>query len=396
MNIYVKTLVLILFLIELFSVMPPKKKEETPSDAHVYKGILHVHSTFSDGGSSPDEIAKAAGAAGADFVLLTDHNTTQSRAAFEKRYGNVDLFVEMEASTPGGHTISFSSLSDAKVLPDQGIVDISFKHFLGTETRKDFFVALAHPSNIKNPWNRLDRHADGYELVNFDSTWQRLLSDSVLGFFTTLGIYPLNNYLAALRFFDIYKKDLTTWDEMTSTGPGRFAYLAHDTHAKLKINNDWWWKWPGYEETFRLASNVIFLDSPPAEDFAARKAQVYSSLRQGKLAIAFHSIYPFQGNDWQLKCGEKFSRVGASVSLSSGPCLFEVRVPEEIPYPVILKLVRNGQVMHEVETRAALTSFPVEQSGVYRLEVWVRARSLFHLFLSKDVPYVLYNPIYLR
>ena len=38
------------------------------------RGVVHVHSTLSDGSGSPEEIVAAAVAAGLDFVVLTDHN----------------------------------------------------------------------------------------------------------------------------------------------------------------------------------------------------------------------------------------------------------------------------------------------------------------------------------
>ena len=41
---------------------------------HEYIGNLHLHTPYSDGHGSHDEIAKAAIDAGLDFIVTTDHN----------------------------------------------------------------------------------------------------------------------------------------------------------------------------------------------------------------------------------------------------------------------------------------------------------------------------------
>jgi len=111
-NQYLWTIAIFLVVIELFSVLPPKNEnfnnERDFERQDIARGVIHVHSVFSDGGGSPRDIADAASEAGLDFVVLTDHNTDEAKKrGFEKNYGKTDLFVEMESSTPVGHAISF-------------------------------------------------------------------------------------------------------------------------------------------------------------------------------------------------------------------------------------------------------------------------------------------------
>ena len=40
-----------------------------------YSGIIHVHSTYSDGTRSVNEIAEIANELDINFILITDHNT---------------------------------------------------------------------------------------------------------------------------------------------------------------------------------------------------------------------------------------------------------------------------------------------------------------------------------
>ncbi|MCX6102157.1 MAG: PHP domain-containing protein, partial [Proteobacteria bacterium] len=122
-NYYFWTIIVWVFIVELYSVLPyriptseinnrSQLSSKYFSDPEIAQGIIHVHSTFSDGGGAPDVIAKEAAKAGMDFVILTDHNNYEARkSGFEKQYGRTDLFVEMESATPAGHVISFFSES---------------------------------------------------------------------------------------------------------------------------------------------------------------------------------------------------------------------------------------------------------------------------------------------
>jgi hypothetical protein len=392
------TILFLLFIWEVFSQLP----NQEPIDASIPKanylfGIIHVHSRYSDGGGTVPEIAAAAEKAGMDFVVLTDHNSSQARKeGFEKNYGKVDLFVEMEASTHSGHLISFFSHTTARNLSDPELRDLAYKHYLGVDTRPGMFVITAHPSNIKNPWNNFDRFSEGLEVVNFDSSWQRQLSESVIDFTSTLASYAFNEYLSSLRFFQIYPNDLMSWDTMNSVTPGHFAVLAQDTHSKLKFSENFFFNWPTYEQTFKLASNAVYLKDPAEKDFEKRKAQIYQSIKEGKVAIVFQSVYPFNGNDWYVECGKKIYRMGETLSPSKDSCEFVIQTPKNFPYSKVLRLIKNGEVTKEVTTRSAEARLPLEGTGTFRLEVWAKPRTLFRLLLNRDVPYVLYNPIYVK
>ena len=46
---------------------------------HEYVGVIHIHSTYSDGSKTIPEIAKIASEVGLDYLLFTDHNTLQPK-----------------------------------------------------------------------------------------------------------------------------------------------------------------------------------------------------------------------------------------------------------------------------------------------------------------------------
>lgn len=391
--------------VEVFSLLPakpssPNQVSGTDSKAQQWvQGIIHVHSTFSDGGGTPEQIAEAAQRAGQDFVILTDHNNYEARKrGFEKSFGGTDLLVEMETSLMIGHAISFFSLSDRlRNADNESIIQATYREFMKTEEVPNAFISIAHPSNMKNPWARLDDFAAGWEVINFDSSWQRQLAEQPFQFLVTVGLLPLNEYLAALRFFATYPKDFVAWDEMTVRGPGHFAYLAHDTHSKLKINSQKAINWPGYLQTFKMASNILFLQGPKSSDFETRKKQYYQSLREGRLAIVFQAVAPFVGNDWKVVCGEDTYKVGDIAKLK-GTCEAIITTPSTA-FKKVARLVKNGEIISEVlvdRNSTAPLKVSLKSPGTYRLEILAKKRSALGLLLNRLVPYVYYNPIYVQ
>jgi len=390
----------VVLLLELYSLLPLRHLPNdvvSPPSRNYRAGIIHVHSHFSDGGGSVPEIAKAASTANIDFVVLTDHNNSMARQqGHEKSHGNVDIFVEMEASTPAGHCLTFFSHTDAKSLRDEKVVDLTWRHITGEETRPGFFTVIAHPSHIRNPWNSLDRVTEGIEVINFDSAWQRELDQSLIGFATTTLVYPVNNFLSALRFLQVYRKDFLAWDTMNSVSKRHFGILGHDTHALMKLVEGISLRWPDYPETFKLASNIVFYTPPLAPSFEDRKKQLYRSLREGRSAIVFQSLYPFHGNDWRLQCGTQTFQVGDEAMLPREGCEFIIDTPAQFPFQKMIKVWRNGEIFREFSPTSPTMRIPIQTTGIYRLEIWARPHTLLYLLLNQEIPYVFYNPIYVR
>ncbi len=381
---------------EIYSILPPRPPQA--GAARTFRmGALHVHSHFSsDGGGTIPEIAAGAKQAGFDFVVITDHdNIGAKRAGQEGTYDGVDMFVAMEASTPAGHLLTFFPSQLAENRTDQSLVDLSWSHLIGTGSAADLFVAVAHPTNLKRPWDRLDRIPEGVEIVNFDSAWQRQFYESSVGLSTTVALLPMNQFLAVARFTEIYKKDFVAWDSLNAMSTGHFGILGHDAHAKLILRKDLSVRWPDYGQGFRVASNLVFVPEPQSEDFEARRTALFQAIRQGRVAVAYQYLYPVEGADWLYECGtDGVARSGDTAKFADG-CGFLVKLPPGFPYKTIVRLWKDGNL--ESETTAAGTAkLPATTPGVYRLEVWVELRTLTGFLLGGESPYLFYNPITLR
>ena len=73
---------------------------------YCYSCHLHIHSTYSDGADSVEEIIAAAQQAGVDIICLTDHHTLAAKE-LEGWYGNTLLLVGLETGVKANHYLSF-------------------------------------------------------------------------------------------------------------------------------------------------------------------------------------------------------------------------------------------------------------------------------------------------
>src|SRR6185503_21261887 len=75
-------------------------------------GVVHVHTTLSDGGGTPEEVAAAAKRAGLGFVVITDHNNLDAKP-FEGYHDGVLVLVGTEVSTTAGHVLGVGTAAPA-------------------------------------------------------------------------------------------------------------------------------------------------------------------------------------------------------------------------------------------------------------------------------------------
>src|SRR5215831_10304689 len=92
----------------IWSRLPPKRHFLTAdfSDGTV-SGILHVHSSRSDGRGTVDQIAHAAARAGLKFVVITDHGDAARPLESPEYREGVLCLDATEISTRDGHYIAF-------------------------------------------------------------------------------------------------------------------------------------------------------------------------------------------------------------------------------------------------------------------------------------------------
>ncbi len=388
------SLILILVCFELFSLLPPRIERTPQDDPPFLTGAVHIPFPIRGDSNRVQKLTRFARKAQLDFLVLANLDETLPTELAGTHHG-IDIFTEFEAATPAGHTLLFYSHTTAAALPKNKLKELAWRHFLGTDSRPGIFSVVAHPSSVFTPWERFDRIPDGIELINLRSLLERQAFDSPLSFGFTLLTWPFNPYLTALRLWEPNIRDFKGWDAINTVSPGHFGMIATDDLSDWPILGKLGTWLPQWDQTLGVAANVVFPEEKVSEDFAERRSQIYRALRHGRSALLFQAIHPFSGNDWSLQCGEKTYRSGDKEAQLRAGCEFVVKTPATLSVPKRLVLWKDGSVAQEISVSQPIERIKVEEPGIYRLEVWVKQKTLFRVLLDKEVPYLFYNPLYI-
>ena len=344
---------------------------EAPRDGYTrVPGVLHVHTTLSDGGGPPGEVIAAARAAGLGYLVLTDHNNLDAKP-FEGYHDGVLVLVGSELSTTAGHLLALG-IPDPVFRFDGDPLDV-------LEDTRDLggFSFAAHPLNrredlrfsgwdLPGPW--------GLELLNGDSEWRRAGIRNVL----TGALYGLNHGYALLGGLNPPDEMLARWDLML-TRRDVAVIAGADVHSRLPITKKSSLRFPSYESLFALVRTHVLLDEPPSRDFARDSAAVLDALRRGRSYVGIDALAPAGAFSFTVQdpAGRRWT-MGESVTSAPG---LVARAGGLVPRGARIVLLRDGRPLREAADRI---EEPLPGPGVYRVEVRLP---------GWPVPWVLTNPI---
>lgn len=140
---------------------------------NIYIGDLHMHSTYSDGENSVDELVISARKAGLDFIAITDHNTVEgghhAKALISKLGLNMLAITGEEISAEWGHLLALNTQTHVDVSDDPRVVCSAVKsqggyvfasHPYWMDTRVKFWDSGLFDLLLK------DKQINGFELIN--------------------------------------------------------------------------------------------------------------------------------------------------------------------------------------------------------------------------------------
>lgn len=260
-----------------------------------YIGVVHVHSSFSDGTGSIEEICDAAHAAGLDFVVITDHNNLQAKN-YEGWYKDVLVLAGEEVTRPeGNHMLAFNVVSviPPHVSPQDGI--------LMTKAQGGY-AFLAHPFYKGNviladpplPWKDWQvQNFDGLEIWNLTADLYQTLAS------LNVDRPPPD----PLKFARPNAQALHKWDELVAKGVKVIGLAGLDAHAE-RVEC-----WGGaiilpYEMVFRALRLHVFTPVPLTKrDFEKDKALLYQAIASGQFLIGFDYVNATNNTDivYELK-----------------------------------------------------------------------------------------------
>jgi hypothetical protein len=338
--------------------------------------VVHLHSVYSDGTGTVPEIMRAAARAGADVVLLTDHDSLEAKRRGEEGwYDDVLLLVGTEVSPrQRNHYLAFGV--DREIDHD----GLDGAAICRAVRDAGGFGFAAHPFSQGNarfrdrapgmPFEALDCDAlDGIELWSFANDTGESLSTvrEVVRFLAT----------PARALTDPPERNLRAWDELCRTRRV-VAIGGLDAHQYGKrIGPVVPVRVMAYHRSFRFIRTHVLCESPPTRSLDHDREQVYAALRAGRCYIAVDAVAPARGFRFEA------DDLPMGAEAPAGRRTLRVRTP----LPATLRLLRDG-----AELAGGLgTSLDVEieEPGVYRVEAHRTAK-------GRQRTWILSNPIYLR
>ncbi|MBB1247032.1 PHP domain-containing protein [Streptomyces durbertensis] len=222
-----------------------------------YRGDCHLHTVHSDGQRTPAEVAAAARAAGLDFIVSTEHNTTSAHAAWQGLWGE-DLLILCgeEVTTRNGHYLALGTDPGTFVDWRYRARDEAFRRHAARVRRAGGLVVPAHPNCpfVGCQWKFGYGDADAVEVWNGPWTaddelalaaWDNLLADSA----GRAGRAGPGHWVPALGCSDAHREpqvvghpqtvvradDLTRRDVLAAVRAGR-SYLAESAAVSLRFS----------------------------------------------------------------------------------------------------------------------------------------------------------------
>ncbi|MFQ3609276.1 MAG: CehA/McbA family metallohydrolase [Chloroherpetonaceae bacterium] len=337
--------------------------------AHEYEGVVHIHSIYSDGSGTIEEIMQAATELGLDFAIITDHNTLKSRAdGYEGYYFNAD-----------GHATMCLISYEANDLYDQnhylalGVSKTVHKRkhaseYVDAVREVGGFGVIAHPHEQREafekyppfPWTEWRANFDGIEIWNQMSEWMEGLKPENR---FRRAFHPLASIVAPPR------KTLELWDKanaerkvIATGGVDAHAHKINMLGLTLKI-------FP-YKVCFRSIHMHVLLEEPidVTQPIESERLKVYDALREGHSFISNSYLGSAKGfRFWATQSGATVE-MGDSL-LGDSPIGFHI----ETPKASAIRLLHNGNCIAERDGKRL--DVETRESGVYRVECYLNQKA---------------------
>jgi hypothetical protein len=351
---------------------------DDPLGLHGLACVAHVHSTYSDGTATVAELVEAADQAGADCVLLTDHDTLEARRRGEEGWrGKVLMLVGHEVSPKAGHLLVFG-------------VDEEISHEGRTE--REICAAVLEAGGVSFAAHPFSEGSRMSKTIGPPHGW-KLLDDAVCG---GIELWSLTSdsaeawrtpWEAAAFLRDPIRtlngppaRHLEIWDRLCRRRrvPAIGGLDAHQQGIRVRgrVRSPM----PN-ARYFAMLQTHALLPSAPTGDLAADRAAVNEALGEGRCYLSFEALAPGRGFRFWAEADDAAAPMGAR----GDPGRWTLRAV--IPRRARLRLLRDGVPVHE--GAGERLEHPVEEGGCYRLEARLPEDERERLWLVS-------NPVYLR
>ncbi|MFZ7113636.1 MAG: CehA/McbA family metallohydrolase [Desulfatiglandales bacterium] len=345
-----------------------------------YIGNLHIHSRYSDGTGTVQEIKESAIRAGLDFIALNDHDFMMDEFHIDEEgfYGKTMVLVGIEIGREDHHYLAYGireMIRKDELSPQQVIDRVRVSGGIGF---------LAHPFekgmpflNNSKAYKWKDLSVTGYQglsIWNFSSRWKERVKSALHGMV----------FLCFRRQLlkGPSRRTLAFWDRQCQHR--RVAAIgASDAHGSLFTWGPIRFRPFSYDFLLNTINVHVLLNKRIWNDFEAGKEAVYEALKEGRLFIAHDGLCPAKGFRFDF-----MSTDGSDLVMGEEGTFQKGEFVIELPRPGKIRLIKDGRLTKTWRGREAV--YKVREKGVYRVEVYRR------IFLFGWRPWIFSNPIYLR
>jgi hypothetical protein len=373
--------------------LPPARSVLSPPFADgTIPGVLHIHSTRSDGRGTLDDIARAAADAGLKFIVVTDHGDG-TRTPDPPVYKDGVLCMDaVEISTADGHYIALGMPKAPYPLAGEA------RDVVEDVKRLGGFGVVAHPDSPKSElaWREWTAPFDGIEFVNPDTSWRQQIAPAFEGqmmrptrlLASRIVSYPVRPAESIASLIQP-TRILERWADLARRRPVVIVAGA-DAHARIGLRLADSTEMaglslpiPSYDASFRSLSVRVRPETALTGDASADAALVLRAIRDGHLYTAIDGIATPPAFELTAANGAGMARAGDRLP-AGGPVALRVRSNAPASF---VTAIWNGTTLlsgghHEQDFSVTAPG----GAGVYRVEI----RSPAPL----AAPWITSNPIY--
>jgi PHP domain len=345
---------------------------------------LHMHTRYSDGGGSHQDIADAALKCGIDAVIVTDHNVFVRGFEGYIKDGNQKVLMligeeihDQDRDPQKNHLLLFGAEKELAAFADDPQILIN-------ATRESNGLSfLAHPNDPAAPafhetsisWDDWSvTHYTGIELWNGLSELKTLIPTKIHGAFYAFFPKLIAHHPIATT--------LRKWDELLASNRV-VAIGGSDAHANEMHLGPFRRVIFPYEFHFKTINTHVILPNSLTGDASIDKKMIYDSLSAGHCFVGYDLPAPTRGFRFTAQGREADSIMGDEIPARGG-----VTLQARTPSVAEIKLIKDGKEIRIWKKQTAAT-YITTGPGVYRIEV-------YRNYLGRKRGWIFSNPIYVR
>lgn len=348
------------------------------------KLALHIHTTYSDGRASHEELLRIAHKAGLDAIITTDHNIWVNGLDGYYGEGNRKVMLligeeihDRQLDPPGSHMLAIGA---ARELAPFGADP---QRLIDQIRRNEGLSFIAHPiedplprfNELAFPWQDWTiKHFTGIELWNQMSEIKSVsptLSAAVVN-----ALFPKRMTLGPLE------RTLSLWDDLILDRKRPVVAVGGvDAHELVKKFGPFKIKLYPYLHHFKCIRTHLLLPKPLTGNFPEDRKLILEAFRSGHGFVAYDLPASTDGFRFTVHNEEGTFIMGDQVSLKGG-LTFQIRLPQKST----CRLIKDGRQIQEWTNREVCTHLTTKP-GVYRVEAFIP-------YKGKLRGWIFSNPIY--